>query len=250
MRASVMCALAAVLFLQPTSRGQSSDEAKAIVKRGIKAMGEDKEPQNTKGLKIVSKGTLEIMGMSVPIDSSLTILHPGKFREAADLNINNMKISVATVFDGKIAWIEIGGKTMKLDGKILDEIKDVGRLLQVAKLKSLLTEKYDLSVIGEVKVNEKPAVGIRVSSKGAKDISLFFDKQSGVIAKMERQGFDTTSMQEVQEDRIIKSYKDKDGRKIPRQVTILHDGNKFLDLEISEYEPLENVDPALFEMPK
>ena len=39
---------------------------------------------------------------------------------------------------------------------------------------------YELALIGEVKVEDKPAIGVRVSVKGQKDINLFFDKQSGV----------------------------------------------------------------------
>jgi hypothetical protein len=250
MRPSLICALAAVLFIAPTGQGQTSDEAKAIINKAIKAMGEDKEPENIKGLLVKSNGTLQIMGMSIKLDHTLTIALPDKFREVSDLDINGMKISAATVFDGKNAWVEVAGKVMKLDGKILDEIKEVSHLLQMTKLKSLLGKKYDLAVIGEVKVNEKPAVGLRISTKGTKDISLYFDKQTGMMAKMERQGLDATTMQEVVEERIMRSYKDKDGRKIPHEVSVLHDGNKFLEVEISEYTPLENVDPTLFEMPK
>jgi hypothetical protein len=39
--------------------------------------------------------------------------------------------------------------------------------------------------LGDVKVGDKPALGIGVSHKNHKDVSLFFDKETGLPAKSE-----------------------------------------------------------------
>ena len=175
---------------------------------------------------------------------------PNQFREFIELDVDNMKVSFATVFDGKKAWAEVRGKVVKLEGKILDELKEAGNLVQVGKLKPLLDKQYELALIGEVKVEGKPCVGVRVSTKGAKDISLFFDKKTGILTKLERQAIDADTLLEVQEERIIRSYKDKDGRKIPHEIAVLRDGTKFLEMEITEFTPLDDVELSEFEMPK
>ena len=64
MRPSLICALAAVLLYQPAGHSQTSDEAKAIIGKAIKAMGLDKDPEGTVGFRTKTKGTLDIMGMA------------------------------------------------------------------------------------------------------------------------------------------------------------------------------------------
>ena len=252
MRPIMLSALAVVLLLQPAARTQTQDEAKAIIGKAIKAMGLDKDVEGTVGFRTKAKGTIEIMGMNINFTQTVLIRMPDQFKDALELDINNMKIPVNTVYDGKKGWVAANGKIVKLDDKVTAELKEVGNLIKIARLKPLLDKKnnYELAVIGDVKVEDKEAVGIRVSSKGAKDLSLFFDKKTGVLSKMERQALDAMTGQEVQEERIIRSYKDKDGQKVPHEVVVMRDGKKFLEAEILEYTLLQNVDPSEFDMPK
>jgi hypothetical protein len=251
MRLIMICAVAITLFLQPLGHSQTEDEARAIINKAIKAMGVDKDSDDFKGLRMKSKGTLELMGMTLNISQAVTIRYPDQFKEAVELDANNMKIPIITVFDGKKGWVEVNGQVvMKFDDKINAEMKEVASLIRISRLKPLLNKKYELAVTGEVKVEEKPAIGIRVTTKGAKDVSLYFDKQTGLLSKVERQALDVMSGQEIQEERIIRSYQDKDGRKLPHQVAVLRDGKKFLEVEVTEFSNLDSVDPGEFEMPK
>jgi len=247
----MMCAVAGLLCWQTAGQTQNQDEARAIIGKAIKAMGVDKEPQGAKGLLIKSKGTLELMGMTVNIVQTITLRYPDQFKDFTELDINNMKLPVSTVFDGKKGWVAVNDKViMKFDDIFNAEMKEVANLVNIGKLKPLLDKKYDLAVIGEVKVEDKPAVGVRVSVKGAKDVSVYFDKNTHLLMKVERQAVDATTKQEVTEERIIRSYKDRDGYKVPHEVAILRDGKKFVEVEVTEHTHLDNVDPGEFEMPK
>jgi len=250
MRAFTICAVVVLLGLQSPVWTQTQDEAKAIVGKAIKAMGVDKEPEGSQGLRIKSKGTVEIMGMSLNFSQSVTIRYPDQFKDAMELEINNMNIPINTVFDGKKGWVEVNGKVMKLEDNIISELKDVADVIKISRLKPLLKKPFELAVIGEVQVEEKPALGIRVSREGAKDINLFFDKKSGLMTKLDRQAIDAASGKEVQEERIIRSYQDKDGHKVPLRVGIQRDGKKYVEVEILEISNLDNVDAGEFDMPK
>ena len=94
-------------------------------------------------------------------------------------------------------------------------------MLKVVKLTPLVKDKgYELSLIGESKVEDKPAVGVLVKSKDHNDVSLFFDKETGLLAKLEHRTTDPTSGKEVTEERIIVSYGDKGekGVLLPKEV--------------------------------
>ena len=41
------------------------------------------------------------------------------------------------------------------------------------------------SIVGEIKIKDKAAIGVTVSKEGSKDVNLFFDKTTGLIAKIE-----------------------------------------------------------------
>ena len=42
-----------------------------------------------------------------------------------------------------------------------------------------------LAALGESKVGDRPALGVRISVKGRKDLRFFFDKESGLLVKSE-----------------------------------------------------------------
>lgn len=122
----------------------------------------------------------------------------------------------------------------------------IGAIMRMA----FLTDKgYELSSLGEVQVNGQPAVGVRVSHKGSRDVSLYFDKKTGLVAKVERRAVDPMTGQEVTEERIIKEYQDKDGMKAAKKVLINRDGKKYMELDISEIKYLDKVDDSEFKEP-
>jgi len=53
----------------------------------------------------------------------------------------------------------------------------------VAMLAPLKDKAYTLAPIGEVKVEDRPALGLRVSRKGNRDINLYFDKKTYLRVK-------------------------------------------------------------------
>ena len=251
MRAGLCIAMTFLLCLQPAARTQTSDEAKAVINKAIIAMGLDKQTKEVKGFRTKAKGTLEIMGNSLPFTQDILIRLPDQFKDQMELEAGGMKIPVNTVFDGKKGWVVVNGVVKNLDDeKIVGELKQIGSMVSIGLMKPLLDKKYKLAVIGEVNIDDKPSVGIRVSTEGAKDVSLFFDKKTGLLSKLERQAFDAMTGQEIQEERFVKSWVDKDGRKIPHKLLVHRDGKKFLEAEVLEYQVLESVDASEFEMPK
>ena len=55
----------------------------------------------------------------------------------------------------------------------------------------LLEDKtFELSPMGETKIEDRPARGVRVVMKGQPDVSLFFAKDSGLLVKVDRRGQD------------------------------------------------------------
>lgn len=138
---------------------------------------------------------------------------------------------------------------IKITDSIESALKDAQYMLQISRLLPLVDDKaYKLDSLGEIKVEDKPAVGVRVSSKGKKDINLYFYKDSGLLAKVEVRSVEPGTEKEITEERIFVEYQKekKDGQAVPKTILVKHDGKDFLKGEVTETTFLETVDDSEF----
>jgi len=224
------------------------DELRAVIARAIKAHGGEEKFAKQKAGITKSKGTIHLLG-GIEFTSEVFSQLPNKFREVSNLEIMGMKITVATTYNGAKAWIVAGDKTMDADEKILEEIREHLHMGKVARLIHLKDKEFELAALGESKIEEQTAIGIRVSSKGHKDVNIFFDKATGLVAKIERRAVDPTSGKEFSEERIIKDYQEIEGLKTIKKLLIKRDGAKYIDLEVTEIKLVDKHDDSLFEKP-
>ena len=162
------------------------------------------------------------------------------------MKVGDKDVSIVTVFDGKQGWLNVNGEVKDADGKILDAMKEASTCFRVGRL--IFKDKEKLSLLGEA-VNGKPVIGVRVSSEGHRDVNLYFDKETGLPAKVEQRVHDFQTSQDVNEERIIKSYMEVDGLKVPKKVVVNRDGKKFMEVEVLETKMLESVDKGEFVKP-
>jgi len=132
----------------------------------------------------------------------------------------------------------------------LKEMKEEGHSVRVGSLAPLLKDKaYTLTYLGEIKVGDKPAVGVKVQTKGFREIDLWFDKASGLMVKTQRTTYDLTARKEVLKETYLSDYQEANGVKHARKVRIDQDGKKLLEGEITEYKVLDKVDDREFAKP-
>jgi hypothetical protein len=107
-----------------------------------------------------------------------------------------------------------------------------------------------LSPLGEVKVGDRPAIGIRVEHKGYRDVNLFFDKDKAFLLKMETRGKDVMQGgQEFTSTTLYQDYKKVEGMMIPHKAIIQHDGKPYVEGEVTEVRLSEKHDDSLFAKP-
>ncbi|HKI36859.1 MAG TPA: hypothetical protein VKA46_33715 [Gemmataceae bacterium] len=247
MRTYLLASLVGVSLL--TAAARAEDDTKAILTRAIKAHGGEEARDKFKAGQTKAKGKIEILG-GLEFTQEASFMLPDKFKEIVEMEVMGQKLRVVTAFNGSKGFIEANGKEVPVDDKIKDALKDAIYAMKVGQLSSLLKEKgFELSALGEVKVDGKPAVGVRVASKGHKDISLFFNKETGLLAKMEHRTVDPMSGMEITEERIVTEYGKTDGVPTPKRVLVNHDGNKYMEVEILETKRLEKLDDSEFAKP-
>ena len=227
----------------------ADDDPKDIVARAIKAHGGEEFLTKMKAAQIKSKGKLNVPGAGeLDYTQELSYMLPDKLKDSMELKLMGQTINVLTLVNGDKITLEVNGKDIDGADKVKEAMKGVGNVMQVARLVPLLRETgYELSLIGEDKVQGKKVVGVLVVKKDQKDLSLFFDKQSGLIAKLEYRNVAPGTEMEVTEERIPSDYeKNKDGIPVAKKILIKHDGKTFLDAEVTEVKHFEKLDEAEF----
>jgi hypothetical protein len=227
----------------------ADDQPKDVIARAIKAHGGEEALTKYKAGTTKGKGKITIPGVGeVNFTQETAHMLPDKVKESVELTIMGQTISVVTLIDGDKCVVEANGKAADLNDAMKEGFKEIGHRLKLAKLVALINEKgYELSLIGEDKVEGKPVVGIRVVTKGKKDVNLYFDKQTNLLLKLECRSNDPFTGNEINEERIITEYtKNKEGIPVIKKVIVKHDSNTFVELEMSEVQLLEKLDDSEF----
>jgi hypothetical protein len=249
MRKFLLAAAAMGVTLLVAPRSHAQGEAKAIIEKAIKAHGGADKLAKTKAMRTVSKGTVDVMGQTLPFKETNTMQQPGQFRSEVVLELGGQQVTILIVGNGNDVWINVMGNTMDAPYIAKDEIKNALYAGRVGSLTPLLEDKeFKLSLLGEAKIKGKPAIGVKVSRSGQKDIDLYFDKESNLVARVVRPVLDQAG-QDVIEERTFSDYKDVEGLKRPMKVLAERGGQKYAEAEVIETKYFDKIDANEFSKP-
>ena len=238
----------AVVFALALVPARAADEPKDILAKAIKAHGGEDFLTKNKAARLKTKGKIDLPGLGeVEFTQDTSYMIPDKFRDTLELKAGGQNVSIFTLVNGDKVTLEVNGKAVDEADKVKAAMKDVRYMMQVGRLVPLKDKKYELSVIGEDKVEGKKVVGIRASAKDQKDVSLYFDKETGLLAKLEHRTTDQATGKEITEERIVTEYmKNKAGVPLPKKILVKHDGKQFIEAEVTEITMLEKIDESEF----
>jgi len=248
--------LGAVLVASLMSGSSSSiraddQDTKAILDKAIKALGGEEKLSKATAHSSKTKGTFSFNGTDNEFSGQATLqgLDHHRFELQGKFGENDFKMVM--VLNGDKGWRKTGDEdVMEMDA---DAVANEKRSIYVGAIPATLVplkgKGFKVESAGEEKVGDKPAVGIKVTAPDGKDFKLFFDKESGLPVKLVAKmiGFDG---QEFNQETTYSDYKDFDGIKKATKVSSKRDGEKFLDVEITEFKVLDKVDQATFSQPK
>jgi len=243
-------AVCVLVGLALSVRADEDDQAsRAIVIRAIKAQGGEKRLKKATAAQIKSTGTLDFMN-GVKFTSEIFTQDPDKFKNVIEVNINNMNLAITQVYNGKSFWMKVMDQDIEFkDAKDLAEMKENMYLERLANLIGLTEKGITLSPLGEAKVNDQDAVGVRASSKGHRDLNLYFAKKTGMLVKYEARVYDIQSKQEVTQEKIMSDYKASDGIMTPWKIVVNQNGKRYLTVDVSAVTYTDRHDDSMFAKP-
>jgi hypothetical protein len=246
MRPAACVALA--LLLTGGGPAPAGDPTADIVEGAVKAAGGADKLREARPSRQSTRGTITITN---PYRFHQTVLAgpKGQVRELSEIEYDTGRMTVTTVIaDGK-GWCRDYGSSRPLGEKRMAELREVGHLGRVIRMVGLDGGPFQLTPLGEATVGGRSAVGLRVKAPGFRDVSVYVDKDTGLLAKSARKGVHPVSGRSVNEERFYSDYRDTGGMMLPYRLVILLDGQPYLDIETTEFTWLDDVDEQEFARP-
>jgi hypothetical protein len=233
----------------PNGRADEKD-AKAIVEKGIKALGGEEKLGKAGTYVTKAKGTITFNGDDNAIKTESTVQGLDHYRAEFEGEFGGNPMKGVTVLKGNKGWRKFGDNSMDLDD---DAIANEKRTIYLSVIPSTLLplkgKEFKIEPADEEKVGDKPAVAIKVTAPDGKDFKLFFDKESGLPVKLVAKviGFQGD---EFTMETTYANYKDFAGIKKATKVESKRDGEKFISQEVSDFKVLDKAPADSFEEPK
>ena len=232
------------------ARAEEAGDGWSIIKQAIKAKGGRKTLVKHKGVSWKEEGTYFGMGDGLPYEGEVAFQSPDKFR----MTIKGVLGVFTIVFDGRQGWFRSGDNVVEMKDEQVKEQKHSQYAHGVTSLASLKKKGFKYTVLpvtkDNAKVGEKAVVGVKVESKGRREITLYFDKKTHLLAKSAVEVFSREAGGKLVDQEILfDDYKEVDGEQFAHKITINHNGEPFIKSKIVEFKAVESLDGKLFEKP-
>jgi hypothetical protein len=231
------------------ARADEQPEAKVLLDRAIKAMGGEAKLAKLGTVSGKGKITTTQGGQEVTVNLQGTWQGLSQYRAELEIQKGGDNFNAIMVISGDKGWFKKNDNTEDAPEGLVPFIQNffyAGRMPQM--LPALKDNAYKLTPLGEVKVGTQPAVGFSVSHPDYKDVSLFFDKESGLPLKSEIKLTEPRRDQESTIEYHYRDYKDFDGVKLCGMITIKFNNEEFT-VELIELKAAEKMDDSRFDRP-
>jgi len=244
-------ALTAFLIVGPVSSIRADEkDASATIDKAIKALGGDEKLGKAQTVTWKQKGTVTINGTDNEMSFDLTWKGLDHYRSEFKGHFNDNDFVGLTLLNGDKGWVRFGDMEHDMEGEELaNEKRRIYLSFTPAIILPLKGKGFKTEAAGEEKVGDKPAAVVKVTGPDGKDFKLYFDKASGLPVKMVAQvvGF---GGDEFEQETTFADYKDFDGIKKATKVDSKRDGEKFINMQITDFKVLDKVGDETFSKPK
>ena len=242
--------LAFAFALTTAARADDAADAKAIVVKAIKARG-DTPDSKLAAMTWKDKGKLTAMGFTLPYTADWSFQGPDKYRFVFAAAFGDAKIDMTLVVNGDKAWAAEGGKVEEFAGDKLEQTRNEAYQLWVTSLTPLVNDKgFTLATAKGQDVDGKPTNAVTVKRDKKPTTTLYFDKESGLLAKRQVTVKDEfQGWKEVSDEAYFSDYKEAGGKKYFTKLKITRDGKTMIDATLSDVKEAEKLDAKLFEKP-
>jgi hypothetical protein len=233
------------LLTAAAARADDRGAARAVIDRAVNAQGGADALLRAQVVSRTTAGFVMQGGKPVPFTSTTLLSLPDRMRLALTLD---KKVRIVTILNGDKGWqLPPGGSVTELTPEHLREIREEAYVWWLTTLVPLRKGPFTLTPLPDVKINGEPAAGVKVASPGHGDVRLYFDKGTGLLARIERRASEFGV--QVDKEYHYTDYKTFDGVKLPTKEAITLSGKKWSEAVTDSCKFLAHIDEKEFSRP-
>jgi hypothetical protein len=162
----------------------AADDLRAVIERAIKAQGGADVLRQQAAIQVKVSGKNEAAGTGMPFSGVALVQPGGATRIDMQMEVGGSSVEVTAVLDGPRSWVKVLGNVVGLPPEQEKQSAAMAFCARVNSLLPLLEDRgFTLAALPEEKIDGKPAIGVKVSYRGESDISLYFDRENGLLVK-------------------------------------------------------------------
>lgn len=241
--------LALVCGLSGLGQAARAQDANAILDKAIQALGGEGKLSKAKVISWKAKGTITFMGSDNPVSTQTTVQSLDHIRQEFEGEFGGMPIKALSVLADDKGWREFGGNRLEMDKEaVANEKRSIYLTVIPITILPLKDKAFKVEALGEEKVGDRPAVGVKATGPDGKEFSLYFDKESGLPVKLVAKVIGFVG-EEFTQETTFSDYKEMAGIQKATKIQSKRDGERFIEQEITEFKIHEQVDPKVFTEP-
>jgi hypothetical protein len=195
------------------SPARSEDAPQAIIVRAVQAVGGEANLLRARAVKVKTRGTFHDPAKSILDGAKFTgeviAQLPTQVKDSLFVETAGGPFSLIRVLNGNRSWTRDREVSQQDNAATTADLKEAAYVDYISTLVPLLKDKaYTLSPAGETQIKNRPAVGIKVASKGHPDVMLYFDKSSGFLVKTGQRRRDSSTNKEAVYEEILSDYQE------------------------------------------
>ena len=227
----------------------AQESAAEIVDRAIRATGTTADrleqlqvsTQKMRGVMVAPVGEL-------PTRKGLLYQGDNQFRAAFEISVNDRMTGTSLGISGEKGWrIYPTGISDALGESEINDIRDELYCRWLSTLAPLKSNDVTLETLPSIKVNQQPAVGVKVTRKGKPTVSLYFDKKTMLLVKSVFTGRE--SGVKVTKETIFSDFQAFQNMQLPTKIVEVHNGLKAASWTVQDYSFPGKIDVKQFDRP-
>ncbi|MFB0565808.1 MAG: outer membrane lipoprotein carrier protein LolA [Candidatus Aminicenantaceae bacterium] len=217
---------------------QKDDE---ILEKAIEALGGRKVLESIKDSTFT--GTIEMIQMGITGLMTMYQKEPNKMRMDGEI----MGVAITTAFDGETAWMvnPQTGNAEEMPEKSAEEFKRDC----LGNHAFLYPEKYGITYTekGTEKIEDKDYLVLEQTFSDGHIKLNYIDPKTYLIYKIIETSLNPMGV-EVEAETFMTDYKKVDGAMIPYSHLVLHDGEEFMKINLTEVKFNTGLEDSMFRM--
>ncbi|HLW67482.1 MAG TPA: hypothetical protein VKS79_19360 [Gemmataceae bacterium] len=246
MRFTALLAIACIVILASSA---PADDAKNILDQAVKAQGGPANAAKLQNAFLKGKSSVTDGGNGLTLAFELSMQGLDKAR--LELEINSM-FHLTVGLNGDRSWRYDPNQNKTEEGK-KEETALVRQFLMTIRAAvspaSITGKDLQLAHGGEGKVNDAEVVILRISQKDRPDISLLYDKKTGLPLKAETRLKEPNGGMEANYEFFFSDFKDVDGVKHFAKIKFVREGKDVAEVELSDFKVDQKFEAAIFDKP-